>query len=342
MKKTNEFDEALNNNFIKEIVFIRHSIPYLKQNNNLTNEFIQSYKTMTDQIEHSFNKISHSTICYDNPRDFQSNIDRHKNAVVISIWGVGGSRNKKTLIPSICESSKIPYVGGDTHVQALCQDKYLSNLYAKAHNIHVPNQVLYTNNSSTNYEIQLLTLNYPVIVKPLIEGESIGISSNNICYTAKEAYKKAIELNRIFQQDILVEEMLEGDEINIIVTGINDKIDVFCEILIKHDQNSLDPVYTYEKKRVADRSGVTTQVGNFINEKNKKNIEILYKDLQNVEILRVDGKMYNGEFKLIEFTQDPGLAFDGVVHKAFKVHDYSYESMLKYLLDNAMINHRKY
>lgn len=327
---------------IDEIILIKHSYRSLKKNKNLDQRFLSSYSTYIKTLSDSLTRLSYKFTSYNNPKSFIKRISKHNNPIVLSIWGVGGSRNKKSLIPSICETNRIPYVGGDTHIQAICQDKHLSNLYAKEHGISVPKQVLYTNNRFVNYRLELSRLRFPVLVKPIIEGESIGISDSNVCNNPIDALQLAQKLYNEFSQDIIIEELLNGKEINVVIAGINSNIDIYTELCLEHSSIHPDKLYSFDKKRVVDQSGLTTQINSYLDDDTKQHIINLFNDLKHAELLRVDGILENGEFKLIEFTQDPGLAFGGTIHKAFKQHGFTYDEMLEYLLHNARNNCEKY
>lgn len=83
----------------------------------------------------------------------------------------------------------IKYVGADVYNRIICQDKNISKELAKKAGILVPDSV--TINSLDNLNtFNLHLLKYPVVIKPLMEGSSIGITKNSLCQNANNIKEK--------------------------------------------------------------------------------------------------------------------------------------------------------
>ena len=286
-------------------------------------------------IMESLRKISRQVIHYDNPQDFIENIEKHKKDIVISaIWSGTDSRNRKSLIPAICESYGIKYVGADAFVQSLCQDKTLSKLYCKQFDVGIPKGVLLTQESDL---VLLKTLDFPVIIKPNSEGSSIGISDNSIADSVDEAITKAKEILDYFPQ-ILVEEYIDGIEVAICCVGAPNTIDL-CEVVALEINGEMfleHKIWGYESKKCGaanvSRRVITSEVSKKIINEAKR----IFSSLGKVDYMRIDGRILNDKFYLIELTPDCSLHPDCFMYKAFSHYGLTYTDMMKTILSTQI------
>ena len=89
----------------------------------------------------------------------------------MTIYGGEISRNRLALVPAICESMNVKFLGADVYNRIICQDKNLCKTFAKRFNILSPNSILIYDEN----DISLIkSLKLPLVVKPNYEGSSIG------------------------------------------------------------------------------------------------------------------------------------------------------------------------
>src|SRR6185312_12278582 len=67
---------------------------------------------------------------YQEPSELARNADAHRADLVWAIYGGEDSRNRLTLVPSICESFGLRYVGPDGYGRFLAQDKEVTKRLA--------------------------------------------------------------------------------------------------------------------------------------------------------------------------------------------------------------------
>lgn len=269
---------------------------------------------------------------YEQPSEFIKNISKHKDDVVISaIWSGTKSRNRKSLIAAICEAYNIKYIGADAYVQSLCQDKQLSKVLVEDTSIKAPQGILFSPRH-LNYD-NLEFLDFPIIVKPNLEGSSIGISDNSIADTKEDAIQIIENIVNVFPS-VLAEEYIPGEEISICCVGRN-TIDLMEAVKLQIDGKSYfdKQIWGYESKKggkyKVTRKVVTSQIPQSILDSAKK----IFLSLGKVDYMRIDGRLYQGQFYLIEFTPDCSLHPNCFMYEAFKHNGYSYNEMIAALVN---------
>ena len=101
----------------------------------------------------------------------------------------------------------VPYTGSGVLASALAMDKWRTKLMWQAVGIPVPKDVLLNETSDWNGVVQ--TLRLPLIVKPVHEGSTIGLTKVR---TAKEL-PAAFELAARHDRMVLAEEFIDGQEL---------------------------------------------------------------------------------------------------------------------------------
>lgn len=288
--------------------------------------------TYFNAISKALKECASKIYFYEQPSEFIDNIGKHKDDIVISaIWSGTKSRNRKSLIAAICEAYNIKYVGADTYVQSVCQDKQLSKVLVDGTCIKAPRGVLFSLNHL--YYDNLDFLDFPIIVKPNLEGSSIGISDNSIADTKEDAIQIIKDIVNVFPS-VLAEEYIPGKEISICCVGQN-TIDLIEAVELQIDgKNYFEKrVWGYESKKggkcKVTRKVVTSQIPQHILDSVKR----IFLSLGKVDYMRIDGRLYNDQFYLIEFTPDCSLHPDCFMYEAFKYNGYSYNEMIAALVN---------
>lgn len=301
------------------------------------NQFSENLECVEDEyynsIHNSLIKISPKVYHYNSPKEFLNNISKHQRDVVLSIWSGMHSRNRKSLASSICEAYGIDYIGADPYVQCISQDKNLSKHICRRYGIESAKSVYV----ETVADISLISnLSFPIIAKPNFEGGSNGISLKNKLYNAEQAHDMINQLLEHFQQPILVEEYLKGQEISIIMAGTPDNILLIeAPQIVINDDEQYDAVFGYEAKKEGALPKKYINGTHLLCDALKDKLKKLYVALGKVDVIRIDGKVYNGEFKLIELSPDAHLGPTSSVAVGFSYAGYTYDEMLQCLIDIA-------
>jgi len=118
-------------------------------------------------------------------------------------------------IVGLFELMSIPYTGAPSMGLANCQNKILAKRLLSSAGIRIPHFfIVYA--KTIKYPHQL---RYPLLVKPAFEDASVGIENESIVINSKQLRKRIEHVLKQFNQPALVEEFIEGRELNIAVMG---------------------------------------------------------------------------------------------------------------------------
>jgi len=130
-----------------------------------------------------------------------------------------GRYGEDGTIQGLCELSGIPVVGAGSAASALCMDKERANKLVALAGVSVPKSVCF---GFAPAEEELLSgvsgLKFPVFVKPVRGGSSIGVTKVENVADIPEA----VRLARRYDDAVMVEEGIDGIEIGCAVVGNRD------------------------------------------------------------------------------------------------------------------------
>jgi D-alanine--(R)-lactate ligase len=122
-----------------------------------------------------------------------------------------GKLGEDGAMQGLLELSGIPYAGCDVQGSALCMDKSLTYMVARAAGIATPNFWTVTANEDVDPD----QLTYPVFVKPARSGSSFGVSKA----ARKEDLPGAVKTARRYDTKVLIEEAVIGSEVGCAILG---------------------------------------------------------------------------------------------------------------------------
>lgn len=286
---------------------------------------------LRDILHKSFSKFIDEIIFYDNFERFKRSVFNHLDDFVLNFDFGYNSRIRNMSVPAFCENYKIKYFNPDPYVQVLCQDKFMTEKFAENFGIKVPKSLLVFAHSY-NKEI-LANFEYPIIIKPNYESESIGITQNSIVENMEQADIALKQLMKDFD-GILVEEYIEGREVAI--TILENEGELFfeeVELIFPESNEFKYQAYTSEIKQ---KIGVEIEKSCYLSDKDIINLKQLYKNLSPNKLIRVDGRIKNAEFYLIEINANPGLYTKSIVPKTFNINGFTYDEMIKTLFTHHL------
>jgi D-alanine---(R)-lactate ligase len=129
-----------------------------------------------------------------------------------------GRLGEDGAMQGLLELSGIPYAGCDVQSSALCMDKSLTYMVARAAGIDTPKFWTFTADET----IAPGQFTYPVFVKPARSGSSFGVSKA----AREDELPGAVEIARQYDSKVLIEEAVIGSEVGCAILG-ND-LDLFA------------------------------------------------------------------------------------------------------------------
>jgi D-alanine-D-alanine ligase len=128
--------------------------------------------------------------------------------------GIRGA-DREAQIPAMLEMLGLPYTGSGPLALALCLHKGKAKEILAYYGIPTPAfQVLYTPQTPLAE-----TLYFPLIVKLLHEGSSMGLSYDSVVETPQALAARAAYLMQTYHQPVLVEQFIEGREFTVPILG---------------------------------------------------------------------------------------------------------------------------
>lgn len=276
---------------------------------------------------------------YTELEDFRDHIHEHKHDLVFPMRYGPTSRTQKGLISSLCQTYGIDYMGADNYTQLLCNDKDLSKKYAREFGFNVPNSTLFRVLSSRDEMlIRIKRLGLPLVVKPNFGGGSSGISNNSLVYDYMSAVKLVEFHLNIHPTPVLVEEYIAGQEVSILLVGSRKKV-AFCgetQLVINGQTYFENHIWGYEEKKIDD-SKVDAKVSNLTTPQEREQAIHIFQSFEKVEYMRVDGRITDKGFYLLELSPDCYLGPESDFEIAMKEQlNLDYPGTLKFIIENSL------
>jgi len=226
--------------------------------------------------------------------------------------GLFGRSNLEPHIPALLETFQIPFTGSNYLTLALCLDKHKTKQLLAFNKIYTPKFQIFTSGSEKLDN----DLQFPLIVKPSREDASIGISDDSVIYTKNKLKPKVLDLISKYKQPALVEEYIDGRELNVGVLG-NEKPTILpiSEIVFNLPEK-MNKICSYEAKWIVEHeayNGTKPQCPAKISEKlNKELVDLAlraYKLMECRDYGRIDFRVdSSGKPYVLEVNPNPDIS----------------------------------
>ena len=242
-----------------------------------------------------------------------------------------GKYGEDGFIQSTLESLKIPYTHSGVFSSSLAMDKELSRLVFKKNKITVPKYSLLQKDDEKNLMKKLKNkkINFPVVVKPINEGSSLGV---HICKNKMQFIKNFQKLIKQYEK-ILVEEYIPGKEIQVAIMG--NKALGAIELVPKRE------FYDY-KAKYSIHAKTKHVMPAKIEPKKYKEVLNLAKKAHKVlgcrGITRSDFRFFNNKFYLLELNTQPGMTKLSLVPEIANYFGIKFEDLVSWIVKDASCN----
>jgi len=234
-------------------------------------------------------------------------------------------------VQGLLELAGIPYVGAGVAASALCMDKDLFKAVLRDREIPVARSVTLRDGDPVEHPFA-----YPVFVKPARLGSSVGISKAH----DEEELVAAVELARRHDDKVLIEELLDGVEVECGVLGSN------REPIASEVGEIVTDAEWYDYSAKYDEGGMELIVPARIPPETRKRVRTLalgsFVATECEGMARVDlFALKTGEVVVNEINTIPGFTATSVYAKLFEASGVSYTELLDRLVELALERHER-
>jgi D-alanine-D-alanine ligase len=182
--------------------------------------------------------------------DFPIKLREVKPDIVFNFAEGLGGPSRESHVPTFCEFWGIPYTGSDPLTLGVCLDKARTKETLTHHGIPTPEFQVVESPGQLSRGIEL-----PVIVKPLHEGSSKGISQRSFCATWPDVEAEVRRVVERYDEPAIIERFLSGREFTVAVLGNDGDGRVLPIVELDFATLPADayPIYGFEAKWVWDR-----------------------------------------------------------------------------------------
>ncbi|WP_290521059.1 D-alanine--D-alanine ligase [Aggregatibacter sp. oral taxon 458] len=237
-----------------------------------------------------------------------------------------GRGGEDGTMQGLLEQIGIPYTGCGVMTSALTMDKMRTKMLWKAFGLPVAEMEIVTVENRTNLNPGLVVkkLGLPLMVKPSLEGSSVGLTK----VKTMEELESAVDFAFKFDRTVLIEEWLAGDEFTVpVLDG-----EVLPSIKIVPEGE----FYDYDAKYISDNTQYFCPAG--LSDAREQELRRLVKQAYDVVGCRGWSRIdvmadAEGKFRLVEVNTNPGMTSHSLFPKSAATVGYSFEQLVEKILE---------
>lgn len=237
-----------------------------------------------------------------------------------------GKNCEDGTLQGLFEIAGIPLVGCNTLASALCMDKNKAHKLVGTAGISVPNSIMLKRNIENDLISLTRDLTCPLFVKPVRAGSSFGITK----VAAKQELNAAVALAFEYDDEVVIEEAIEGFEVGCAILG-NDDLLVGRVDEIELSTGFFD--YTEKYTLKTSKIHMPARIDADCEKKIQETAKIIYKTLGCSGFARVDVFLTpSGEIIFNEVNTIPGFTSHSRYPNMMKGIGLSFPEMLDRLI----------
>ena len=276
-------------------------------------------------------KMGYQVSTFDPKKKSLNLIDKSKIHIIFN--ALHGKDGEDGVAQSYFEYLRIPYTHSGVISSYNAMNKVISKEIFKKNKIESPEYFVLEKGvfSKINLHkyIKKRKIKFPIVVKPINEGSSIGVK---ICKNILDLNKSTKSLFKKYQE-LIFEHYIGGQEIQVaVLNGLP-----LGAIELKPKRNFYD--YKAKYSKIAKTKHIMPAN---LNKSNYKKALDIAKSAHNAlgckGITRSDFKFLKGKFYLLEINTQPGMTSLSLVPEIANYRGISFETLVKKILLNAGIN----
>jgi D-alanine-D-alanine ligase len=275
------------------------------------------------------------------------NLSTSKLDIIFNLGeGIGSNILAEAYIPAMLDMVGTPYTGSNFLTLSVCVDKAKTKQILLSMGLPTARfQIFKASSDELN-----LALKFPLIVKPIHEDASIGITNDSVVTDEDQMRKRVSYVLETYKQDALVEEFIDGREVNVSVIGNRDPTALPIEEL--QFQNFSEGTYnicSYQAKWIADSEAFQktvpvcpAQLPKTVENRIKKLAIAAYKIMECQDYARIDIRIdkENNPY-ILEVNPNPDIGpVDTAFTRAAAANGISYNELILKILEYALERQR--
>ncbi|MFQ5469286.1 MAG: ATP-grasp domain-containing protein [Gammaproteobacteria bacterium] len=241
-------------------------------------------------------------------------------------------------VVSYLEMMKLPYTGCNPRGLLLARDKSLSKILFSHHHINVPKFHVFNKDRKIKLPGKLV---FPMIVKPLMEEGSAGISQASYIENEQQLMERVQMIHESRQGHAIAEQYIDGRELYVTVIG-NKRLTVwpFRELIFNQDNDQIIPIATSRVKwneKYRDRWNISYEAVNKLPAELTNKISSLCKRAYRILDLngyaRFDLRLQpDGKVFMLEANPNPAIAHNEECAHSANTAGLDYEMFIQHIL----------
>lgn len=258
-------------------------------------------------------------------------------------------KDRELQMPAMLEMLQIPYTGSSPLTHAFSLNKVKAKEIFLANNIPTAN---FQAVESINFILKK-TLKFPLIVKPIAEGSSMGITNQSVVYDEISLKKQVKKILKVFNEPALIEPFLEGREFSIAMLGNPPVILPIIESNHKILPKKYLPIDSYEVKWFFEEEGhanyliCPAKIEKKLENKIKKICYKVWDVLNVVDWCRIDIRCDKDENPYVLEINSPAgvtppeVSMTSYFPLAARAAGIDYKNLLKKIIETALKRYKK-
>jgi D-alanine-D-alanine ligase len=269
-------------------------------------------------------------------------LEKEKPQLIFNLCeGIGHDASKEMNIAAIFELLNIPFTGSGALTLGTSLQKTRVKEILTYHNISTPKFQLFNFSDDVMHH----QLHFPLIVKPSREDASIGIENTSIVKNNEQLYKRVHYIHERFSQPALVEEFIDGREINAALLGFhNAEVLPLSEIDMSTLPSEYPRIITYNAKwmkgTIEYERTIRVCPAPLPKETEEKITSLALKAFHLLgcrDYARVDFRLsHNNEPYILEVNPNPDISEDAGFAASALAAGYSYHQFVEAIIHSAM------
>lgn len=258
------------------------------------------------------------------------NIAQDLQGFDIAYNALHGKYGEDGCIQGLLELMKIPYTGCGVMSSAICMNKEYTKKVLSSANLPLIKSVLISKGDNLYEKIK--SLNYPMMIKPVSEGSSLGMAKVS---NQDELVKAVYEASK-YKQDIMIEEYLEGISATVGILEKDNEL-VATEIL---EFRTHTEWYDYEAKYTKGMTEfiIPAEISEEMTKLVKETSVQAFKACGCSGVSRVDFLITEDVPYILEVNTSPGMTDTSDLPAQATAMGISYDELVEIILNSAGLN----